>query len=163
MTDEDAAVDAWRRDPTPLRLACGVQHYDWGERGRDALIPRLLAAGRGDGADGTEAERPYAELWMGAHPTLPASLAIGATRLSLLRLIQQAPDEALGAASMRRFGRELPFLAKVLTAARPLSIQAHPNRAQAEAGFAREDAAGIARDAPARNYRDRNHKPELIV
>ena len=78
-------------------------------------------------------------------------------------MIDAAPEVVLGRPSVRAFGPELPFLMKVLTAARPLSIQAHPTRALAEEGFAREEAAGIPRLAPERNYRDRNHKPELII
>ena len=74
----------------------------------------------------------------------------------------ERPAETLGWAA-ERFGPALPFLLKVLTVARPLSIQAHPSSAQAAAGFAREQAAGIAPDAPNRNYRDRNHKPEVAV
>jgi mannose-6-phosphate isomerase class I len=156
MANESEVVSGWQRDPTPLRLVCGVQHYDWGERGAQALIPRLLGESPGAG-------RPYAELWIGAHPALPASVALAAAPMTLIDLIERAPEVTLGAGSIRRFGRELPFLMKVLTAERPLSIQAHPDRAQAEAGFAREEAARIPRDAPHRSYRDRNHKPELIV
>ena len=160
VDDGPAAAAVWRSDPSPLQLACGVQHYDWGERGPDALIPRLFGA-----SPAATPDAPYAELWIGAHPALPATVALpGAdATMTLMELITRAPQEALGAASVERFGPELPFLAKVLTAERPLSIQAHPDRAQAQAGFAREDAAGIPRDAPGRSYRDRNHKPELIL
>src|SRR5205085_1068785 len=106
---------------------------------------------------------PFAELWIGAHAALPASVALGGVELTLPDLIARAPEPTLGAASIRRFGGELPFLAKVLTAERPLSIQAHPDPVQAQAGFAREEAAGVARTAPERNYRDPHHKPELIL
>ncbi|HET6148613.1 MAG TPA: mannose-6-phosphate isomerase, class I [Polyangia bacterium] len=156
MPDETDALTAWTRDPAPLRLACGVQHYDWGERGPQALIAQLLGVNAGP-------EQPFAELWIGAHPALPATVTLGAARMTLPALIARAPERTLGTGSIQRFGGELPFLAKVLTAERPLSIQAHPNRAQAEAGFAREEAAGVPRAAPQRNYRDRNHKPELIL
>ena len=61
-----------------------------------------------------------------------------------------------------RFGSELPFLFKVLAAAEPLSIQAHPSQEQARAGWQRENESGIPVDAPHRNYRDPNHKPELV-
>ena len=84
---------------------------------------------------------PQAEMWMGTHPDAP-SLVTG-----------QPLSDIAG---------DLPFLFKVLAAAKPLSIQAHPSREQAIEGYAREDAAGIPLDAPHRNYRDRNHKPELI-
>jgi mannose-6-phosphate isomerase len=108
--------------------------------------------------------RPFAELWVGAHPDLPASARLASDHLVPLdRLIAAAPAAVLGADTAAAFGGELPFLFKVLAAATPLSIQAHPNRAQAERGFAREEQLGIPPGAPQRNYRDRNHKPELLV
>lgn len=124
-----------------------VQHYDWGEI--DAF------ANLGVRADGL----PHAELWMGSHPSSPSLLADG-RRLD--DVISADPIGTLGADNVDRFGPNLPFLFKVLAARRPLSIQAHPSKAQAEAGFARENAAGTSLDAPGRNYRDANHKPELI-
>lgn len=101
---------------------------------------------------------PIAELWFGAHPDDPSP-----TRASTLDAVIAAdPVALLGAGVIERFGPRLPFLLKVLAADKPLSIQVHPTRAQAEAGFLREDGAGIARDAANRNYRDRHHKPELL-
>ena len=101
---------------------------------------------------------PIAELWFGAHPGAPSP--VGGTTLD--RLIEADPVGLLGADVIQRFGAQLPFLLKILAADKPLSIQVHPTRAQAGVGFAREDALGIAHDAPNRNYRDRNHKPELL-
>jgi mannose-6-phosphate isomerase len=86
---------------------------------------------------------PEAELWLGTHPGSPARLVDGSGTLA-----DVAPP--------------LPFLLKVLAAASPLSLRAHPTPAQAEAGFARENAAGVPLDAPERNYKDAHHKPELI-
>lgn len=86
---------------------------------------------------------PEAELWLGTHQGSPAVLADGTPLTSVL-------DEPL------------PFLLKVLAASAPLSLQAHPNLAQAAAGFARENAAGVPMDAPHRNYKDPLHKPELV-
>ncbi len=106
-------------------------------------------------------EQPEAELWMGAHPKAPSSALVAGEWQSLDRLIDDDPERLLGERVAQRFGR-LPFLFKVLAAAEPLSLQAHPNLEQARAGFAREDAAGVPRNAPHRNYRDDNHKPELI-
>jgi mannose-6-phosphate isomerase len=154
--DVARAVDGWTRDPSPLRLACGVQHYAWGQRGADAFIPRLLGAA-------PEPGRPYAELWIGAHPVLPARVMLDGLQLGLDELVAAAPEAVLGVRALQAFGPELPFLTKVLAAELPLSIQAHPNRAQAEEGFAREEAAGVPVAAPERSYRDRHHKPELIV
>jgi mannose-6-phosphate isomerase len=77
-------------------------------------------------------------------------------------LIAADPDAALGGSVARRFGGPLPFLVNLLAAERPLSIQVHPDRTRARAGFAAEQARGIPADAPQRNYRDANHKPELL-
>ncbi len=106
---------------------------------------------------------PEAELWFGAHPGDPAWLEGDDGERSLLDTITADPDGQLGAATRARFGDALPFLAKVLAADEPLSLQAHPSAAQAAEGFAREDALHIPVSAPTRNYRDRSHKPELIV
>jgi mannose-6-phosphate isomerase len=99
---------------------------------------------------------------MGAHPGDPAELLDGSKR-RLDRAISEDPASTLGAGVAQRFDGQLPFLMKVLAAAEPLSLQAHPNRAQAEAGFAAEEAAGVPLSAAARSYKDRGHKPELIV
>lgn len=96
-------------------------------------------------------DRPEAELWLGAHPGSPAR-AVGA----------QASWRDLAEWEATN-GRTLPFLLKLLSAAHPLSLQVHPSREQARSGFEREDAAGIPRDAPRRNYRDPFAKPEIIV
>jgi phosphomannomutase len=126
-----------------------VQHYAWGD---PRFIPALLGSDNRDG-------RPYAELWMGAHPDLP-SLAGGRT---LRELIDEDPDAVLGPEVARSFGSELPYLIKVLSAARPLSLQAHPSEEQARAGYLRENRAGIPLGAPNRCYRDPRAKPELLA
>ncbi|MET0452078.1 MAG: mannose-6-phosphate isomerase, class I [Mycobacterium sp.] len=106
---------------------------------------------------------PEAELWLGAHPGDPAWLAGDGIERSLLDTIAADPEGQLGGTARQRFGDALPFLAKVLAADEPLSLQAHPSAAQAMEGFAREDRLGIPVSAPNRNYRDRSHKPELMV
>jgi len=126
-----------------------IRHYAWGSR---TVIPDLL----GVEPDG----QPAAELWFGAHPDDPSP--VPGLDSTLDTLIAATPDELLGAATAARFGPRLPFLLKVLAVESALSIQVHPTLEQARAGFAAEDAAGIARDAPNRNYRDTNHKPELL-
>ncbi len=106
---------------------------------------------------------PWAELWMGIHPSAP-SMCIDdekERKISLPNLIQEHPDFYLGGETMKAFGT-LPFLYKVLSADKPLSIQAHPNLEQAKAGFERENRAGIDINAPNRNYKDANHKPEIL-
>lgn len=128
-----------------------IQSYDWGSR--DALT-RLFGIANPDG-------KPQAELWMGTHPNGCSEIALEGQPTKLSALITRDPTTALGAATAQRFG-SLPFLFKVLAAEKALSIQVHPSKAQAEEGFARDNAAGLAPDAPNRNYRDDNHKPELV-
>jgi len=106
---------------------------------------------------------PEAELWLGAHPGDPASLETDNGEVSLLQTLRDDPEGQLGAAVRSRFGDSLPFLMKVLAADEPLSLQAHPSAEQAAEGFAREDRMGIPVNSPIRNYRDRSHKPELLV
>lgn len=110
-----------------------------------------------------ESGRPEAELWIGAHPGAPsmARLADGSVA-PLDALIAEDPEHFLGSESVAEFGPRLPFLTKILAAALPLSLQVHPSIEQAKAGFARENAAGVAPAAAHRNYRDDNHKPEMI-
>ncbi|GLW68692.1 mannose-6-phosphate isomerase, class I [Kitasatospora phosalacinea] len=133
------------------RLDNTVRDYAWGS---STAIPELL------GRPVTGA--PQAELWMGAHPGAPSLVDRGDGPVALDRVIAADPVGELGAASVERFGTTLPFLAKVLSAALPLSLQVHPTREQARAGYADEEARGVPIDAPHRNYKDDNHKPELI-
>ena len=106
---------------------------------------------------------PEAELWIGAHPDSP-SMAIHAdgTKQPLDKLIGSNPLHFLGAESLAAFGPRLPFLTKILAADQPLSLQVHPSLEQAREGYARENAAGFAAGSAERNYRDDNHKPEMI-
>ncbi|MGB7982088.1 MAG: mannose-6-phosphate isomerase, class I [Candidatus Nanopelagicales bacterium] len=111
-----------------------------------------------------ESGLPEAELWLGAHPGSPARIldpaAVGGYQ-DLAAWIKAEPEAALGS-RLASTGR-LPFLLKILAAAAPLSLQAHPTPDQAAAGFERENLAGIPVDAPNRNYRDPHHKPEILV
>ena len=106
---------------------------------------------------------PEAELWLGAHPGDPARLDADGAAASLLAVIDADPEGALGPAVCRRFDDRLPFLVKVLAADEPLSLQAHPSAQQAVEGFEREERIGVPINSPVRNYRDRSHKPELLV
>lgn len=106
---------------------------------------------------------PEAELWFGAHPADPAYLETTKGETSLLDVVAADPEGELGHAARTEFGDQLPFLLKVLAADEPLSLQAHPSSEQAEDGYAREEAAEVPLNSPVRNYRDRNHKPELVV
>jgi len=140
-------------------LSPEIQPYPWGTV--DAIAD---LQGRPVPAPG-----PEAELWMGAHPSAPAKLdrslpspvPLG-TPVTLDTVIAADPERELGTEVAARFGGRLPFLLKVLSAARALSIQVHPSRAQAEAGYAAENARGLAPGDPARNYVDDWPKPELL-
>lgn len=127
-----------------------VQPYAWGSFAAIAELRGLP----------TPSETPEAELWLGAHPAAP-SISERGDRRPLGQRIAAAPEAELGARVSRAFG-ELPFLLKILAARTPLSLQAHPTLEQARAGFDAEEAAGVPRGAAHRNYKDRNHKPELI-
>jgi len=129
-----------------------VQEYAWGSR---TAIPELLGTT-------SPADKPQAELWIGAHPKAPSQVLWNGSWKSLLELIQEYPEDILGKGVARRFSGKLPFLLKVLAADSPLSIQAHPNLRQAKEGFARENRQKIPLDAPNRSYKDDNHKPEII-
>ncbi|MFC8764560.1 mannose-6-phosphate isomerase, class I [Streptomyces sp. NPDC057193] len=129
-----------------------VQPYDWGSV---TALPRLMGT--------APTGEPQAELWMGAHPAAPSQVRRADRTLPLDRVIAADPLAELGAATLRRFGPRLPFLLKLLAADAPLSVQVHPDPAQARAGHAREDALGVPPDAPHRTYRDAHHKPEMIV
>jgi mannose-6-phosphate isomerase len=133
-----------------FRLKNQVKHYSWGSPGD---IPRLL------GIDG--GGRPWAELWMGVHPGGPSETEFRGKPLGLEELINRDREAFLGKGAAEKFGG-LPFLFKFLAAEQPLSIQAHPNREQARRGFERENREGIAPEDPRRNYRDPNHKPEIL-
>lgn len=126
-----------------------VRDYPWGAV---SGIPELL----GRVPDGT----PQAELWIGAHAGAPSRVDDAGTTLD--RLIEADPDRELGKPVRARFGDTLPFLLKVLSADRALSLQAHPNSEQAISGFGAEEFAGVPRDASHRNYKDPRHKPEMI-
>lgn len=133
------------------RLANTVRPYAWGST---TAIPELL---------GTQPTgQPQAEMWMGAHPGAPSRVDRGHGPVPLTTLIEADPRGELGDATVDRFGPRLPFLLKILAAGAPLSVQVHPDLDQARAGYADEEARGIPADAPDRNYRDPNHKPELI-
>ena len=106
---------------------------------------------------------PEAELWLGAHPADPAWVSTPDGERTLFDVVRADPEGQLGPAVRARFGDVLPFLVKVLAADEPLSLQAHPSTEQAIEGYAREDRMGLPLNSPERNYRDRSHKPELLV
>jgi mannose-6-phosphate isomerase len=134
------------------RLENPVRNYAWGSR-------TAIAQLRGERVP---SEQPQAELWMGAHPEAPSQVVWNGETLPLPEVIRRDPAGVLGSRVAERFRGELPFLFKVLAAEEPLSLQAHPDAQQAEDGFARENASGLAPGVPERSYRDPCHKPELL-
>jgi len=129
-----------------------IQEYAWGSY---TAIPELLG-------NNSPASIPQAELWMGAHPKAPSMALCSGKQLSLLEWVEKHPKAILGEKVAEKFQCKLPYLFKVLAAAKPLSIQAHPSLDQAKEGFERENRLGIPFDAFNRNYKDDNHKPECI-
>jgi mannose-6-phosphate isomerase len=135
-----------------LVLENPVRHYAWGRTdGVAALV------------GGAPSGRPEAELWVGTHPGAPSVVVGDPDGRTLAEVIADDAARWLGPTLADAGHRALPFLLKVLAIGEPLSLQAHPSATQAAAGFAREEAAGIAADAPTRTYRDADPKPEALV
>ena len=121
-----------------LHLRGAIQHYAWGDR---YALPELLEVT----ADG----RPWAEIWFGTHPRGQAHVDDSLHHPAPTFLVDEVG--------------ELPFIVKLLSAAQPLSLQTHPSKEQAAAGFSREERAGVPLDAGHRVYPDDRAKPEMIV
>ena len=128
------------------------RHYDWGGT---QFIPKLM------GVENPNSE-PYAEYWMGAHPAAIAEIKTEHGFVSLDKMLADEGAMLLGEKTLANFGT-LPYLYKVLDVSNMLSIQAHPNKQYAILGFEKEEAAGIDLNAAVRNYKDKNHKPEVMV
>jgi mannose-6-phosphate isomerase len=138
--------------PTIGLLKNTVQKYAWGST---SAIQELLG-------EKNISPEPVAELWMGAHPKAPSLVNWDGQWTALTDLIAQNPQAILGNQVAKKYHNQLPYLFKVLAAAKPLSVQAHPGRAMAQKGFELENQQGIPVDAAQRNYKDANHKPECI-
>lgn len=132
--------------PQPYKLFNKVQHYDWGTKNEEAFIPKFLGII-------PESGKPYAELWIGAHFKAPSEIEIDGTKIPLNTVIENFPLECLGENTSKKFSGKLPFLLKILSADRALSIQTHPNKIQAEKLHASDKV----------NYPDDNHKPEIAI
>ena len=132
--------------PEPYKLINTIQHYEWGTKGKNAFIPKLL---------NTKAEKakPYAELWMGAHPKASSKIIVHGKPRNLSDVIHQYPNEMLGEKIAKKFSKRLPFLFKILSAGEALSIQAHPNKRQAKT---------LHKKNPD-NYPDENQKHEIAI
>ncbi len=136
----------------PWRMRNPILNYTWGSH---TTIAALLG-------ERVPSDQPQAELWMGAHPKAPSEVWVEGAWVPLADRIAQNPKLVLGEADAEKFNGRLPFLFKILAAEKPLSIQAHPDAIRAKEGFLRENQMGIPLDAPHRNYRDPNPKPELL-
>lgn len=134
------------------RLKGNIKHYDWGGF---SFLPSLLAVENNE-------NKPCAEYWLGVHANDNCRIELAGGKLELLKEFLSANHSFLGADVINQFG-QLPYLLKVLDVHKMLSIQVHPSKAAAAREFERENKAGIPLDAPHRNYKDANHKPELMV
>ena len=134
------------------RLTGQVQHYAWGGKNYIASLIGLNSV----------KDQPCAEWWLGAHPSAPSEIENVTGKQSLIEFLSQNPT-ALGQVSRQQFGDELPYLLKILDVEKPLSIQLHPTKAQAEKGFEAENAKGVSLTDSTRTYKDRNHKPEMMI
>ncbi|EOD44222.1 putative mannose-6-phosphate isomerase protein [Neofusicoccum parvum UCRNP2] len=132
-----------------LRLQCGVNSYDWGKTGSTSAAAKFAAATPSNEFS-IQDDKPYAELWMGTHPSLPSKDVD--TQRTLLDMVQDN-QMLMGREITERYGGKLPFLFKVLSIRKALSIQAHPNKKLAEQLHAKDP----------KNYPDDNHKPEMTI
>ena len=134
------------------KLTNKIQNYAWGSH---TAIPELMNKE-------SVSDVPQAELWLGAHPKASSEIIINGKHKTIIKIIEESPNDILGKKTAAKFNNRLPYLFKILAAAKPLSIQAHPNKAMAVKGYDQENKNRIPIDAHNRNYKDNNHKPELI-
>lgn len=132
--------------PRPYKLYNKIQHYDWGTKNENAFIPKFIG-------EEVKPNVPYAELWIGAHPKSPSEIELDNSKYPLDKVIEQYHRECLGNYVSKKFKGKFPFLLKVLSAARTLSIQTHPDKYHAEKLHAVDP----------QNYPDTNHKPEIAI
>ena len=137
---------------TAYKLQGIHRHYEWGGK---SFIPQLMQVDNHIG-------QPFAEYWMGAHPSAPAIVTTSEGQKALDQMIQENKAHFLGANIADQFG-SLPYLFKILDVEKMLSIQVHPSKENAEKGFLKEQEAGVPIGATHRNYKDQNHKPEVMV
>jgi mannose-6-phosphate isomerase len=135
-----------------FKLKGKIQHYVWGGT---TFIPQWLGMSNPE-------NKPFAEYWMGAHPSAASTITINGEEKSLYDLIKDEPASFIGEATNKAFG-ELPYLFKILDVKDMLSIQVHPSKEAAAKGFDEEEANNILITASNRNYKDKNHKPEVLV
>ena len=151
--EELKAIESFKSKPRLLKIACGVQHYEWG---LFDFIPNLL------GIENTE-NKPYAEYWIGAHFLNPSTTTVGEHKIEFHELIRGAPKEILGERIAKKFLLELPYLLKVFAVRNMTSLHVHPNEKQAKKGYEKEETFGIKATASDRNYKDSHHRPEAFI
>jgi len=132
--------------PKPYKLFNRIQNYEWGGKDAEAFIPALIG-------EKPEPGLPYAELWIGAHPKAPSNIELQDGLVPLDKIVEEFTIDCLGEYVGQKFSGKFPFLLKVLSAAQALSIQAHPDKKQAEKLHALDPV----------NYPDDNHKPEIAI
>ena len=135
-----------------FRLEGVVQHYAWGGK---TFIPGLIHHENVD-------SKPFAEYWLGAHDNAPATIISANDSQKLNELISKNPAGTIGERVAHDFKR-LPYLLKILDVKDMLSIQVHPDKQSAEEAYEEENKKGIPVTAGNRNYKDANHKPELML
>lgn len=141
-----------KNNPKIFKLKGKIQHYAWGGK---SYIPNLVSFNNSE-------NKTCAEYWMGAHPSASSTLLIGGDEIALTEIINANPSFVLTDKIFNYFG-ELPYLYKILDVNEMLSIQVHPTKEEAVKGFEREEAEGVAITASNRNYKDKNHKPEVMI
>lgn len=138
-----------------FRIDCGYQNYDWGKIGSSSAVARFAASSNSSTV--VDESKPYAELWMGTHPSVPSKVVEDPSlQGKVLRdVVGEDPARYLHPSVIEKFGsdKELPFLFKVLSIEKVLSIQAHPDKALAKQLHANDP----------KNYPDDNHKPEMAI
>ena len=134
------------------KLLGTVQHYSWGGT---TFLPKLLSIENPN-------HKPFAEYWLGVHSGGPAKMEVNQQAMLLSDAIAADPKAALSEPVYAHFGG-LPYLFKVLDVKDMLSIQVHPTKEYAKVAFEKENAVGTPLDAPNRNYKDANHKPEIML
>lgn len=135
-----------------FRIEGKVQNYDWGGA---SFIPNLVS-------ETIKPNTTYAEYWLGAHLKAPSKVITDSGSVSLETFLEEDKIDNLGAEVANNFGK-LPYLFKVLDVSKMLSIQVHPSIAAAKIGYKKENEQGIPLTANNRNYKDQNHKPEIMV
>lgn len=123
-----------------------IQNYEWGTKNEDAFIPNFLG-------EAAELDVPYAEYWIGVHPKAPSEILIENQKYNLVDVIKENSNEILGERIAEKFNHTLPFLLKILSINKALSIQAHPDKSLAKLLHTNDPA----------NYPDENHKPEIAI